>query len=180
MKLEKATTGDIILSCVIPGWGLLIGIIALIKRETRRAVTMIAISSILITVIVVLKLLEPRESLEPPRASNSMESQLLSAANEVTRTSPKMIDAETRLDGAVAGPGLVFTYLFTLPNVKASDVQPGTFDSLLAPDIKKSGCSTLQLKPFFENGVLVKYEYRGSDGQRIGAVALDRISCAKP
>ena len=42
-KFEKATTGDIILTLILPGWGVLIGIIALIKGERKRARTIIVL-----------------------------------------------------------------------------------------------------------------------------------------
>jgi rRNA maturation endonuclease Nob1 len=54
-KLEKATTGDIILSIIIPGWGFLIGLIALIKTEFKRGFTMIGIASLVIAILVVLR-----------------------------------------------------------------------------------------------------------------------------
>ena len=51
------------------------------------------------------------DAVQPPQTKtashgNSLESQLLAVANEVTRSAPQIIDADTRLDGAVAGPGL--------------------------------------------------------------------------
>lgn len=52
-KLQKATVGDIVLCVIIPGWGILVGLIALAKREWKRAATMIAISSCLIALLVV-------------------------------------------------------------------------------------------------------------------------------
>ena len=55
VKLEKATTGDIILSVIIPGWGVLIGLIALIKQELKRGFTMIGISALMIIVIAILR-----------------------------------------------------------------------------------------------------------------------------
>jgi hypothetical protein len=55
MKLEKATTGDIVLSVIIPGWGGLVGLIALIKKEVRRGLTMLGISALMILVISVLR-----------------------------------------------------------------------------------------------------------------------------
>ena len=55
VKLEKATTGDIILSVIIPGWGVLIGLIALIKKELKRGFTMIGISALMIIVIAILR-----------------------------------------------------------------------------------------------------------------------------
>ncbi|MDD2944060.1 MAG: hypothetical protein PHC51_13975 [bacterium] len=55
MKLEKATTSDIIFSVIIPGWGVLIGLIALIKQELKRGFTMIGISALMIIVIAILR-----------------------------------------------------------------------------------------------------------------------------
>lgn len=55
MKLEKATKGDIALSVIIPGWGVLIGLIALIKKEIRRGLTMLGISALMMLIISVLR-----------------------------------------------------------------------------------------------------------------------------
>lgn len=55
MKLEKATTGDIILSLIIPGWGALVGCFALIKKEFRRGLTMLGLSVLMIAVITALR-----------------------------------------------------------------------------------------------------------------------------
>lgn len=55
MKLEKATTGDIVLSVIIPGWGVLIGLIALVKKEVRRGLTMFGISALMILAISALR-----------------------------------------------------------------------------------------------------------------------------
>lgn len=55
MKLEKATTGDIVLSLIIPGWGILIGLIALTKQEFRRGLTMFGLSVLVIAVITALR-----------------------------------------------------------------------------------------------------------------------------
>ena len=51
-KLAKATVADIVLCVVIPGWGILVGLIALAKREWKRAATMIGISALLLAVFV--------------------------------------------------------------------------------------------------------------------------------
>jgi uncharacterized RDD family membrane protein YckC len=115
--------------------------------------------------------------LEQPAQRSSIEAELLSAAKDVARTAPKMIDADTRLDGATAGPGLTFTYLYSLPNIESSQVQPGAFDTHLAPKVKEAACASNKLKPFFDNHVEVQYEYRGKDGSRIGTIVLDRETC---
>lgn len=53
-KLDKATIPDIALSVIIPGWGVLIGLIALVKREFKRGLTMIGIGAVMIAIYVVL------------------------------------------------------------------------------------------------------------------------------
>lgn len=55
MKLEKSTTGDIVLSLIIPGWGILIRLIALIKMEFQRGLTMFGLSVMVIAVIAALR-----------------------------------------------------------------------------------------------------------------------------
>jgi Zn-dependent protease with chaperone function/Tfp pilus assembly major pilin PilA len=126
---------------------------------------------------------QPRDKVAPsefndrPATSRSIEDEILAAANEVTRNGPKMVDADTRLDGAVAGPGLRFTFLYTLPNIESTQVAPGVFDTTFAPTVKNSACASSQLKPFFDNNVSVIYDYRGKDGSRIGVVEVNRIKC---
>jgi hypothetical protein len=51
-KLQKATVGDIILSVVLPACGVLVGVIALIKGEGKRAGTMITIGGAIVAVCV--------------------------------------------------------------------------------------------------------------------------------
>jgi uncharacterized membrane protein YhfC len=55
-KLAKATVMDIILSVAIPGWGVLIGLIALVKREIKRGLTMIGIGAVMIAIYTVLNM----------------------------------------------------------------------------------------------------------------------------
>ena len=49
--LRKATTPDLILSFFLPGWGLVIGLIALVKGEYRRGLTMILVFPIFLILI---------------------------------------------------------------------------------------------------------------------------------
>ena len=42
-KYEKITKGDIALTILLPGWGIIIGLIALIKGETKRGGQMIGL-----------------------------------------------------------------------------------------------------------------------------------------
>ena len=55
-RLEKATIGDIALSVIIPGWGVLIGLIALVKREFKRGLTMIVLGAVMIAIYTALSM----------------------------------------------------------------------------------------------------------------------------
>ena len=70
-----------------------------------------------------------------------LQQELTQAANGVNASTPRMIDNMTRLDGAQAGPGTLFTYEYTLINIRASTVvlgvtrdAPATIVSGRAPD----------------------------------------------
>lgn len=106
-----------------------------------------------------------------------MEKQILVVANQITQDAPQTLDAETRLDGAVAGPGMKLTILYTLPNVESGKISPRLFDTKLAPTIKSSQCSSSQMKSFIEHNIPVFHEYRGKDGVRIGIVEVSRLKC---
>lgn len=58
-KLEKATTGDLVLSVLLPGWGVLVGLIALVKGEGKRAATMIGIGGAELVILLWLRALGP-------------------------------------------------------------------------------------------------------------------------
>jgi hypothetical protein len=55
-KLLKPTIGDLVLSFLLPGWGLIVGVIALVKTEWKRGAIMIAISFTLLLIIFSLRL----------------------------------------------------------------------------------------------------------------------------
>jgi hypothetical protein len=52
-RYARATGIDIIISMVLPGWGVLVGLIALAKGEKRRAMTMITIGLIVFAILAV-------------------------------------------------------------------------------------------------------------------------------
>lgn len=55
MKLERATTVDIVFSVLLPPYGIILGLTALAKRETRRAKTILSVASFsLILAIIVI------------------------------------------------------------------------------------------------------------------------------
>ena len=118
----------------------------------------------------------------PPAASGSVTPDTLSAAvDEVNKTTPKMVDRETQLDRASAGPGLTFTYHYTLLNTDASRFDAGRLATALESMdrlLRKQVCGSESLKPMLEHGVTVKYSYVDKAGAPIGTFGYTQASCA--
>lgn len=57
-KSKPATTFDIVISCIFPFAGVVVGIVALFKGERRRAKTMLIISICLLVVFVIFRTTE--------------------------------------------------------------------------------------------------------------------------
>lgn len=103
--------------------------------------------------------------------------QLASIAAQANQAAPANIDPDTRLDGAKAGPGLRLTTSYTLMNAESNGITPASFGTKLVPRVTKASCTNPELRPLLDQGVLVVLEYRGLDGQAIGAVKIDRAAC---
>lgn len=56
-KIEAATTIDIMISCLVPFWGLLIGLAAFIRGQHKRGKTMMLVSILPLSVVIIRALL---------------------------------------------------------------------------------------------------------------------------
>lgn len=104
-------------------------------------------------------------------AHYDLENNLSEAEREVNRTAPKMLDAETRLDGAKAGPGKKFTYEYTLlsPNDEYDHV---AWQKNVVPAIRERITKSRELRPFFKDGVTLVYAYHTGDGALIDEIVV--------
>jgi hypothetical protein len=98
-------------------------------------------------------------------------------AGQANQAAPADIDANTRLDGAKAGPGLRLTSSYTLLNPESEGIDSTTFEAKLGPVVKNGSCKNPDLRPLIDQGVVVVLEYRGNDGKPIGTVSIDRATC---
>jgi hypothetical protein len=117
-----------------------------------------------------------------PAQSNSVMSlkrRLAEIAGQANQAAPADIDANTRLDGAKAGPGLRLTSMYTLVNPESEGINTTTFGTKLGPVIKNASCTNPDLRPLIDQGVLVVLEYRGNDGNLIGTVSINRDTCSE-
>ena len=103
---------------------------------------------------------------------------LAEIAAQANQAAPADIDADTRLDGVRAGPGLRLTSSYTLVNARSEGINSATFQAKLAPGIKSASCGNSELRPLIDQGVVVVLEYRGLDGSSIGMMSLNLDTCS--
>lgn len=113
-----------------------------------------------------------------PSNSVQLQRRLAQVAAQANLAAPADIDANTRLDGVRAGPGLRLTSSYTLVNSKSEGIDSATFQTKLTPVIRNASCSNPELREFIDQGVVVVLEYRGSDGNPIGTLSINRDTCA--
>jgi hypothetical protein len=99
------------------------------------------------------------------------------AAKQINDSAPTMVDEETRMDGASAGPGASLTYHYTFPNYSSSDIDSGLIKSNVFPTVKNGVCSNKEMKPSLQYGGRYTYSYSGNDGVLIGEFTIDRNDC---
>ena len=111
------------------------------------------------------------------KADLTLQRKIAQIAGQANGAAPAVVDPNTRLDGAKAGPGLRLTVMYTLVNAESNGVNSATFEALLAPTIKENSCANPDLRPLIDQGVVVVLEYRGKRGDPIGTVNVNRGTC---
>ena len=110
-----------------------------------------------------------------------LQQELTQAANGVNASTPRMIDNITRLDGAQAGPGTLFTYEYTLTNISASLLSPAALATLrqrLSADVRQTVCRGAVLQPLLRIGAVIRFDYRDRDGQELALASISSADCA--
>ncbi|MBV9062387.1 MAG: hypothetical protein JOY77_05600 [Alphaproteobacteria bacterium] len=108
----------------------------------------------------------------------ALQRRIAEIAGQANGAAPAVVDPDTRLDGAKAGPGLTLTVMYTLVNAELNGVNNATFEASMAPTIRQNSCANPELRPVIDRGVLVVLEYRGKQGDPIGTVNVDRQTCS--
>jgi len=116
----------------------------------------------------------------PPVSVMALKKRLSEIAGQANQAAPATVDANTRLEGAKAGPGLKLTSTYTLLDPESEGINATTFETKLTPIVKKGSCENSDLRPLIDQGVLVVLEYRGNDGKPIGTVSINRDTCIAP
>ena len=113
----------------------------------------------------------------PPVSVMALKKRLSEIAGQANQAAPATVDANTRLEGAKAGPGLKLTSTYTLLDPESEGINATTFETKLTPLVTKGSCENSDLRPLIDQGVVVVLEYRGNDGKPIGTVSVNRDAC---
>ncbi len=102
-----------------------------------------------------------------PKHVEFSDSMLESAANEVNKRLPMMLDKETRWDTTRSESGLKYTNYYTLVNNSSDSVDPLQLQAVLGPSLKNLTCSNKQLKTILESGGVINYGASGFPVDRL-------------
>ncbi|MDD2658277.1 MAG: hypothetical protein PHY54_01180 [Methylococcales bacterium] len=102
---------------------------------------------------------------------------LRKVAEYVNQKLPMVLDADTRLDSTMAGPGRQFTYIYSITHYSSSEVDPVMFSRDVAPTILNRACSASDLQIFFQKEVTVIFLYLGNDGKYVTKIEMTPAVC---
>lgn len=89
---------------------------------------------------------------------------MMSAANEINKSCPLMVDQETRLDNTIALPDNRFQYNYTLVNFEKQSLNIEELKEKLKPTIINIVKTNPQMKIMREKAVTVVYSYKDKNG----------------
>lgn len=102
----------------------------------------------------------------------SLDKAMMEAASELNKTCPIMVDQDTRLDNAVALPGNIFQYNYTLVNLYKSEVNIDTVKKYFEPGIINNVKTNPDLKVYRDNKVTMAYYYKDKNGEFVLKISV--------
>jgi hypothetical protein len=100
---------------------------------------------------------------------------MMETASEINKSCPIMIDNATRLDNAVALPGNIFQYNYTLVNLIKDSVNINELKNYLEPTIINFVKSNPEMKSLRENKTTINYYYKDKTGLFLFTVSVKPI-----
>lgn len=103
----------------------------------------------------------------------SEKDQVQKIAEAINAIAPKMVDSDTRLDGAVAGPGKRLTYNFTLIEINANEINRNLWNNEVAPMIRSNLLGNPNTIKLQKEGIIIISRYSSSDSVLIDEIILE-------
>ena len=102
----------------------------------------------------------------------SFDAMLVEAAQEINKTCPFLVDRDTRLDGTLAGPGMKFTYTYTMINYLREELDSTAFRDYMVPQIVNNVRTHPEMARFREQKVTLVYDYKDKLGNLITSILV--------
>lgn len=102
---------------------------------------------------------------------------LKKGADELNKSTPLMVDDETRLDSVTVGPGLSANYFYTFPKYNSNEIDLEFVVEELKKEVLSSICENLDMKPTLDHGGIFNYSYSGSDSKKIFNIKINKSDC---
>ncbi len=92
-------------------------------------------------------------------------------AQEFSAGAPRMVDDQTRLDRATAGPGHRVVLHHTVTRLKANEVDRSAWQRSVVPQLRQNVLNS-RMNDVLGRGITLVYRYSGSDGVLIDEVVF--------
>ena len=103
---------------------------------------------------------------------------LSATANEVNKTTPQMIDKDTRLDSSYALENK-FVYKYTMVNYSLEQLEPNKFHDAILEQVTSFVCTSPDMKFFVDNKVQVGYSYYDKSNKFVTEAVVVTADCGK-
>jgi hypothetical protein len=110
--------------------------------------------------------------LQRSESTESTADRLVQTSKDLNARLPMNVDAETRWDTTVPGPGNCLTYCYTLIHVSKSEIDPGDMTAKIRPTILSSYRTSPGMKVFRDNRVTVRYMYKDKMGELVTLIEV--------
>ncbi|HEY9097709.1 MAG TPA: hypothetical protein VIN38_02450 [Thiobacillus sp.] len=98
-------------------------------------------------------------------------------ADDMNKSLPTWQDRDTRLDKMTVGPGLAWTFDFTLVNAEFSKELADSFRTNSAPSVTRQFCSLPTTQFLIQQQVISKLRHSDRRGKTVSEIILDRDKC---
>lgn len=97
---------------------------------------------------------------------------MLDVAVEMNKACPMMVDSEKRLDNAVAMPGNIFQYNYTLVHIEKESANIDELTNQLESSIVNDIKSNPDLQMYRDNHTTMAYNYRDKYGKPLATISV--------
>jgi len=136
------------------------------EQTTKKSTTVKTIVTVVVAVVVMAAVQQIFFK------SPSFDKALMKTAGELNKSCPVMVDQVTRLDNAIAMPGKVFQYNYTLISISKDSIDAKAFEDAMLPNLTNNIKSNPDLKDFRDNKVTMAYAYKDKNQVHIVTIRI--------